>query len=339
MSDNTSSDLSVKTDTDIPEHFIILYGIYRSIFAIIGNVGNTLVILTILTTSKLRTTTNVFVLSLAFADLSITGFFEPVTVVGIFGGRGKFYDEWSGLCAAVSSVCFISCTCSLWNIGAIAVNRYFFICKNHLYAKIFTWKNTIAIAISIWMICIAADLSNHFEWGGHIYDVKFIACSYDRLADYGHVLFTVIVFVSQPIILIVICYSQVFLTLRRSSQRVKRQLPSAVTSSQRDNRIVSSKDVKLLKMLFTIFITYVSCWSFYTLLLLIDFQDNLPAPVYFIAGMVAHMSSSINSILYGVMNKNFRDSYRKILSCGRWKPTAIQPSGGCSKDTGSTGVK
>ncbi|XP_072038994.1 melatonin receptor type 1B-B-like [Amphiura filiformis] len=337
MFDNSSSDLRGSYDTDVREHFIILYGIYRSTFAIIGNIGNTLVILTILTTTKLQTTTNVFVFSLAIADLSITGFWEPVTAIGIFGRRGKFYEDWPRLCAAVSSVCFISCTCSLWNIGAIAVNRYVFICKNQHYTKIFTWKNTIAIAIAIWVICILADLSNHFGWGGHTYDVKFIACSYDRLADYGHVLFTICVFISLPVILIVVCYAQVFLTLRRSSQRVKNQIPAA---SQQNTRNVNSKDLKLLKMLFTIFITYISFWTFYTLLLLIDFRDNIPAPAYFIAGMMAHMSSSINSILYGVMNKNFRDSYKKILSCGRWKPSAIHPSGGGdSKATGSTSVK
>lgn len=321
-----SSFASTVSDFQIPEHFLILYGVYRLTFSVIGNIGNTLVILTILTTKKLRTTTNVFVFSLALADLSITAFFEPVTVTGIFGLREELYAKWPGLCAAVASVCFISCTCSLWNIGAIAVNRYIFICKNKLYSKIFTWRNTVIIAITIWLLCIMADLSNHLGWGGHGYDAKFIACSYNRLSDYGNVLFTVLVFVSTPIICIIVCYSHVFLTLRRSSQRLR----DGAGPLQQNNVTVTNKDLKLLKMLFTIFITYVSCWTLYTCLLLFDFRDRIPAPVYFISGMFAHMSSSINSILYGVMNKNFRDSYKKLLSCGIWKPTEIHPGSAAS---------
>ena len=118
---------------------------------------------------------------------------------------------------------------------------------------------------------------------------------------------------------ITFCYAQVFFTLRKSSKNV------APDSHQRNVLKVTKADVRLLKMLLTIFITYVSCWSIYVFLIVFDFRDQFPVPVYFLAGMMAHTNSSINSIVYGVMNKNFRDAYKKILSCGKWKPNEVAP--------------
>ena len=199
---------------------LAMFGIYRGFVGLIGTLGNFLVILAVLTTKKLRTPANIFILSLAFADMYITAFMEPVTSYVILLDRG-LYSRRPGLCTAIASMCYISCTCSLWNIGAIAINRYVLICKRQYYNSIFTWRKTISYAVLIWIICLFADFCNIFGWGGHSLDSKTLSCTYDRLASYSHVLFTVFVFISLPTALIVVCYAAVFWTLRQSSRRIQ----------------------------------------------------------------------------------------------------------------------
>ncbi|XP_072021223.1 melatonin receptor type 1B-B-like [Amphiura filiformis] len=304
--------VSTKEDTLL----LTLYGIYRAVVSVTGSIGNTLVILAVLTTRKLRTPANIFVLSLAFADMCITALMEPVSAYTIVIDR-ELYSKNPGLCNAIGSVCFISCTCSLWNIGAIAINRYVFICKHRYYKTIFTWRKTIAYAVTIWTICILADVSNFFGWGGHSFDQKSIGCSYDRLASFSHVLFTVIVFVSMPMVLIVLCYAAIFWTLRQSTLRLR----NADNLSSKKKQPGNKGDIKLLKMLFTIFVTFAFCWTLYTLLLVFDYDDNIPDQVYRLSAVLSHTNSALNSVIYGVMNKNFRDAYRKIFFCE--KPKAI----------------
>ena len=301
----------------------ITYGIYGGLVGLVGSIGNALVIFAVLTTKKLRTPNNVFILSLAFADMSISSLMEPVRTYNILIDK-DLYSKRPLLCSVIANVCFISCACSLWNIGAIAINRYVFICKNHYYNTAFTWSRTIAYAIAIWMICFVADLTNIFGWGGHSYDPKFMICSYNRLASYSHVLFIVVVFISLPMILIIICYAAIFYTLRQSTTRLKNSHGNYTVAKQTH----SKSDIKLLKMVFTIFVAFVFCWSLYMLLLLIDFADRYPPQVYKMAGVLSHTNSALNSIIYGVLNPNFRDAYRRILCCGEKRKENIRTLAG-----------
>ena len=294
---------------------ITLYAIYRGVTCLFGSIGNLLVILAVLTTSKLRTPANVFIVSLAVADMCITAFMEPISAYAMLFDI-ELYLRRPGLCTLIASICFISCTCSLWNIGAIAVNRYVYVCRNRDYNTIFTWPKTIAYALCIWSTCVVADLGNFLKWGGHSFDTKMSLCTYDRLASFSHVLTNNSIFIIFPMVLVMICYAKIFWTIKKSSLRVRKHNK---TSASKKHDIGKKKDIKLLKMLFTIYLTFAVCWCLYTILLLIDFEDNSPVFVYRIAAAMSHTSSSLNSFIYGVMNKNFRDAYRSVLSCGKWK--------------------
>ena len=288
-----------------------LYATYRVVTCFFGSIGNLLVILAVLTTSKLRTPANVFILSLAVADLCITVVVEPISVYAILFDM-EIYSRRPGLCTAIASICYISCTCSLWNISAIAVNRYVHVCRSQDYNIIFTWPKTIVYVLCIWTTCVVADLANFLKWGGHSFDTKMSLCTYDRLASFSHVLFSMFAFVIFPMVLVMICYAKIFWTIRKSSARVKKQIKTSASKKHDTSR---KRDIKVLKMLFIIYLTFAACWSLYTILLLIDFKDIIPVFVYRIAAAMSHTNSSLNSLIYGVMNKNFRDAYRSILTC------------------------
>ena len=76
-------------------------------------------------------------------------------------------------------------------------------------------------------------------------------------------------------------------------------------------------DIKLAKTLFIIFIVFCICWTPYGLLCLIDRYDVIRLEAYAVSILLAHISSTLNSILYAVTNKAFRDGYVMFLEkCG-----------------------
>ncbi|XP_077863871.1 LOW QUALITY PROTEIN: melanopsin-B-like [Saccoglossus kowalevskii] len=156
---------------DEPGHpFMVFYIIIQSTFFIGGTVGNILVLAAFSLHSKLRTVSNIFIISLAISDLAVTGFVLPFNVVGILKTH-HFFRLNSDLCEVISFVCVTSCIASLWNIMAISVNRYIHICKSK-YKQIFSFRNTILMCILIWIISALVDLPNFMNWGGHRYDMK-----------------------------------------------------------------------------------------------------------------------------------------------------------------------
>jgi hypothetical protein len=71
---------------------------------------------------------------------------------------------------------------------------------------VYTWKQTIGIAVSLWLGASMLDLPNFLDWGDHTYDMKTMACSYDRLASYSYTVFFITMFVTvSAAALIVLC--------------------------------------------------------------------------------------------------------------------------------------
>ena len=72
-------------------------------------------------------------------------------------------------------------------------------------------------------------------------------------------------------------------------------------------------DIRLAKTLFIVFIAFCLCWAPYALICLIDKYDTIHNAWYAFSVLLAHASSTLNSILYAVTNRGFRDGYKRFL--------------------------
>ncbi len=72
-------------------------------------------------------------------------------------------------------------------------------------------------------------------------------------------------------------------------------------------------ELRLARTLFIVFIVFCICWSPYALVCLIDRYDKAPKWYYAFSILLAHASSTLNSLLYAVTNKGFRDAYKVFL--------------------------
>ena len=127
---------------------IILLFAYFCIF-IFGVIGNAYVIVAVLLSKKLRTFTNIFIVNQSCSDLLSCVF----VVFPIFGNNIT-------LCRISVFMVIICVRCSVFNIAAIAINRYILVTKsNSKYRQFFTSPITNCIMVaSTWIIPIIIDL-------------------------------------------------------------------------------------------------------------------------------------------------------------------------------------
>ncbi len=326
-----------------------------------------------------------------------------------------------------------------------------------MFRDIYTWRNTIYICIVLWFGALLLDIPNFVDWGGHTFDMKTMACSYDRLASYSYTVFFISMFVVIPLLIVLYCNLNIYITVVKSKMRVSshstgydatettktashvldtdgKPLPSGDTETaivrvsivstkvmdidkdeetsekgmaemadgnhlavpadskrkhgqaqgqipqddqndiktkgitktmadgndtnvqneilrnevkmiltemdndnerdieQRRNAIVPKdsmskeaktkrnkekkakakemrNEIRLARTLFLIFVCFCICWSPYALLCLIDRYDKVHKIWYSLAILMAHASSTLNSLLYAVTNRTFRDGY------------------------------
>ncbi|XP_071941422.1 melatonin receptor type 1B-B-like [Antedon mediterranea] len=310
MSNNTTA--AVGNELDTAELFYVACLVLILAF---GTVGNILIIAAVVICKSLRTKCNIFIVNLAIADFCVATICGIGYIIGCLT-KGQFYVEHRTVCNLLGAVVVVSCVCSLWNIMAIALNRYFFICRRRQYYQYFTWCNTVLIAISIWFLAILVDFANVFGWGGHSLHEKHYGCTYDQTSNYGSLIFQAIIGFTIPTVGIIGAYSGIYLQVRSST----RELMNVADSERRDSKKLPRnrpKDCEILKTVLFIFIVFLMCWMPFMSLVIFDPDMKCSKYIYMYFIVLADLNSCINGVIYGVMNKRFRIAYCYILTCGR----------------------
>lgn len=87
-----------------------------------------------------------------------------------------------------------------------------------------------------------------------------------------------------------------------------------------DSTRVNVEDIKVSRILLVMVLAYVICFSPVIIIEAIDFFSHgsyLPRQAYFFYTITATMSSSVNPIIYGAMNRAFRQENKRFLRLDR----------------------
>ena len=88
----------------------------------------------------------------------------------------------------------------------------------------------------IWAMASMLDVPNFVDWGDHTYDMKTMACSYDRLASYSYTVFFITMFVTIPLFTVLICNLNIYIVVIKSRMRINahKAKPWTIEGSQFD---------------------------------------------------------------------------------------------------------
>ncbi|XP_069120182.1 melatonin receptor type 1A-like [Argopecten irradians] len=300
---------------------------------IVGIVGNTLVIGAVIVSKRLRTTGNMFIVNLAVADLIIVTIVEPFNILGVIDGPYFFVrNVW--WCHTLSVVCVMSCSSSMMNLAAIAVNRYIMINKNHYYNQIFTKGKTLLLCVLVWFVAFLIELPNLAGWGGHTFDLKTLGCSFDRLISLSYTIFLSVMALWLPLMVIMFCYLKIYFYVKKSRLQMEKQMKTQTKKEKKKSKR-QRDNVNLARTFFIVFLTFLICWTPYDLTLFFDRGDRWPSWLYTLFLQIGHFNSSLNSILYGATNRNFREGYKQFLRkiCCTCKVTIVVKISGDKKNS------
>ncbi|XP_030838615.1 melatonin receptor type 1B-B-like [Strongylocentrotus purpuratus] len=267
-----------------------------------GILGNVLVISAVLLHRNLRKIENVFIVNLAVADMGVSLIVNTFCIVGIVT-KAEFFIGKDWLCEAIGVICITCCACSMWSIAAIGVNRYVIICHWARYNSIYNRRTVPFMLLAVWSISFFIDLPNMVGWGDHRFDWKTMVCTADMAIDYSYTIYFSCMGFGVPLCFIIYSYVRIYYHAWKSSARLNRVAKEDGLSNRHTN------DMRLARSLLCIVIFFIAMWAPYSLTVIIDRHSVAHRYIYIFTALLAHTNSSINCLLYGATNRNFRQGY------------------------------
>ncbi|XP_043935145.1 melatonin receptor type 1C-like [Protopterus annectens] len=276
------------------------------LFIIVADlIGNTLVILSVLRNRKLRNAGNVFVISLSVADLMVAVYPYPLILTAVLN------DGWivgNTHCQVSGIILNISLLASVYNILAIAINRYFYICHRSKYDKIYSTQNTILWLCFIWALTVAA-LMPIVAVGALRYVEQIFSCTFTQSVNPSSDITVAFIHFIIPMAIIIYCYARIWILVIKVKYRVRKD----------GKQKLKSAEIKSFLSMFIVFVLFTICWAPFSINSLgMGFSPpgkapNFPSWLFVMSYFSTFFNSCINGIVYGVFNQNFRQEYKNII--------------------------
>ena len=261
--------------------------------------GNALILLALRKVSSLYPPSKLLFSCLAVSDLLVGLIVGPASVVHFMKWNVQVESgRWMDLCvysADVGAVSFtVLTTVSLETLTAISVDRLLALMLGLRYRQVVTLRRVKAIAVCLWIPSIAYALILFWEY----YAAKI----------YGYTLQSVCLLVSA------VCYSKIFLTLRRHvaevQERVRRRQPNEGSSlNLKRYRKTVSAAVWVLISLVICYIPHIIITVLYT----VNGPFALLQVLWVLAGILVFLSSSLNPLLYCWKIKDVRKAVQQTV--------------------------
>ncbi|XP_076306280.1 G-protein coupled receptor moody-like [Tachypleus tridentatus] len=288
---------------------------------IVGLSGNLLTIVALLRCPRVRSATAAFIISLCVADFLFCALNLP------FSASRFIHQKWIHgdiLCVMFPFMRYVNVGLSLMSITAITINRYILIVHQRMYEKIYR-KCYIAIMIAaIWLFSFAMLLPTLIGvWGRFGYDKKILNCSILTVNGKSSKTFLFIFGFLIPCVTIIVCYARIFWVLKTSASRV-RAYSNSETKEQKKNRDAKKRkeEWRVTRMVLIIFCSFLVCYLPITIVKVADKQAKYPA-LHIVGYILIYISASINPIIYGVTNKQYRQAYETVLMCRRPRSLSV----------------
>ncbi|XP_072028335.1 probable G-protein coupled receptor No18 [Amphiura filiformis] len=322
----------------------VVAAVICSIICIFGSIGNSLVIIAVLLSRKLHTPPNVFVVSLATADL-LTSLFLIWDVVALLSSDGWPLPNAKWLCTMTSFVIFVCIGTSLSNLAAISLNRYILITKPYrTYQRIYSPVNIGLMVIFTWicpnLLSLLLSLTKIVGFG---YNRKYFICCHFGQQPEDELLFILSDVLLIFIVLVVVVLSYIFVLKhvrqhfkgkrRREVQGIVMQASTSGNDTERQDRQRSTtaensisqpdpsgqpirrrenyKDLQVTKNLLLVVVVFFVCFLPYSFLIIFPRSDSF----HLYAILLALMNSCVNPVIYARRHPHFKIVLSAMIKC------------------------
>lgn len=225
----------IETDLNVSVPQAIGTAVALGIIMIGTIIGNILVILSVFTYKPLRNVQNIFLVSLAAADIAVAIFVMPFNVAYSIMGKWIFGLHICELWLTCDVLC---CTASILNLCAIALDRYWAIHDPINYAQKRTLNRVLCMILSVWVISTLISVPPLIGWND--WPEIFTAETPCQLTEErGYVIYSASGSFFIPLVIMTVVYIKIFQTARNrirvkakaAANMIKKEIPATATKS------------------------------------------------------------------------------------------------------------
>lgn len=295
----------------------VIIPIIFGLIVTLGLLGNLLVIVVIIMNQQMRSTTNLLILNLAFADLCFIVFCVPFTATGYALPKWPFGVIW---CKIVQYLIYVCAYASVYTLVIMSLDRYLAVVHPISSMAIRNEANTVRILIILWGVILAGHipLLLDYEVVDYVYFNEFRSvCIYKYSANNNLVMLKIFYgsffMFGYMLPLSLICVLYGFM--------LKRLLYGVVPGGSQRAESIRSKKKRVTKMVVIVVAMFALCWLPIQVVFMVQnfghySEDISYIAIQMVANCLAYMNSCVNPILYAFLSDNFRRSFRKLLCCG-----------------------
>uniref|UniRef100_A0A3Q3DGN1 Growth hormone secretagogue receptor type 1 n=1 Tax=Hippocampus comes TaxID=109280 RepID=A0A3Q3DGN1_HIPCM len=297
-----------------------------TLLSVVGVAGNVMTILVVGKYRDMRTTTNLYLCSMAVSDLLIF-LCMPLDLYRMW--RYRPWRLGDALCKLFQFVSESSTYSTILSITALSVERYVAICFPLRAKALVTKRRVRALILLLWCVAVLSAgpvfvmVGEEEEYG----DTR--ECKMTRYAVesglMGAMVWLSSVFFFMPVFCLTVLYSLIGRRLWRRHRETN--ISSCVAHRDKCNR-------QTVKMLVVVVLAFVLCWLPFHVCRYLQFR-SLDAPSPLLSALSEHcsllsvvlfyLSAAINPILYNTMSWKYRGAAARLFGLLHSNPSPLPP--------------
>ncbi|NXN93587.1 AA2AR protein, partial [Rhinopomastus cyanomelas] len=309
----------------------IAYIVLELVIAVLAILGNILVCWAVYLNSNLQNVTNYFVVSLAAADIAVGVLAIPFAITISTGFCAFFYG-----CLFIACFVLVLTQSSIFSLLAIAIDRIIAIRIPLRYNGLVTGARAKGIIAICWVLSFIIGLTPMLGWHkrSQIEELGsnktspincsngMVACLFEAVVTMEYmVYYNFFACVLLPLLIMFGIYLKIFMAARRQLKQMENMVHGERSRSTLQKEVHAAKSLAIIVGLFAVCwlpLHIINCFTLFC-------PDCAHAPLWlmYLAIILSHANSVVNPLIYAYRIREFRHTFRKIISqhiLGRKEP-------------------